>query len=125
MLHLCVTSKTNKISCSDVLPVSEYLQFFTHFYSTLFNRYIEASLKLQIMVLLSNAQLVHILLLYTTAHFISQVNSFGQKEKQVQPNQENEHANKLKHLFYCKCEHFTVLPSHAKRKSVKFSKETT
>lgn len=32
MLHLCVTSKTNKISCSDVLPVSLAV-----FYSLLFN----------------------------------------------------------------------------------------
>lgn len=87
MLHLCVTSKTNKISCSDVLSASEYLQFFTHFYSTLFNRYIEASLKLQIMVLLSNARLVHTLLLYTTAHFTGECRLIHLAKKKNRCNQ--------------------------------------
>lgn len=87
MLHLCVTSKTNKTSCSDVSSVSEYLQFFPHFYSTLFNRYIEASLKLQIMVLLSNAQLVRTLLLYTTAHFTGECRLIQLAKKKNRCNQ--------------------------------------
>lgn len=87
MLHLCVASKTNKISRSDVLPVSEYLQFSIHFYSTLFNRYIKTSLELQIMVLLSNAQLVHTLLLYTTAHFTGECRLIQLGKKKNRCNQ--------------------------------------